>query len=71
MRLLEINDYFNADFINNPNNQDEISNLAFISNTLYNYEQMYYNKAIRGAFWFYILILRIMDLQMWILMVFN
>ena len=52
MRLLEINDYFNADFINNPNNQDEISNLAFISNTLYNYEQMYYNKAIRGAFWF-------------------
>ena len=52
MRLLEINDYFNADFINNPNNQDEISNLSFISNTLYNYEQMYYNKAIRGAFWF-------------------
>lgn len=52
-KLLNLTGYLDNKF-DNDNTQDkiELMNLAFISNTIYNYEDIIYKHDINGLFWF-------------------
>lgn len=52
LRLLTITDYLDEEFINNQENKHIVENLALLSNTLFNYEQVRNPKDLSGAFWF-------------------
>lgn len=52
LKLLTITDYLNEDFINNIDNKHHVENLAILSNTFFNYEQVRNPKNLSGAFWF-------------------
>ena len=52
-RLLRVTDaYFNEDYINDEKNKNLVENIALLSNTLYNYEQVRNPKDLAGLFWF-------------------
>ena len=52
LKLLTITDYLDEEFINNENNKNQVENIALLSNTLFNYEQVKNPKDLAGAFWF-------------------
>lgn len=52
LKLLTITDYLDEEFINNEENKNQVENLALLSNTLFNYEQVKNPKDLSGAFWF-------------------
>lgn len=52
LELLTITDYLDEEFINNDENKHQVENLALLSNTLFNYEQVRNPKDLSGAFWF-------------------
>lgn len=52
-RLLTITDaYFDEEYINNNENKNRVENIALLSNSLYNYEQVGNPYDLAGAFWF-------------------
>lgn len=51
-KLLKLTNYLNEDFINAPENEYKVKNLAILTKTLFNYEQIRNPKDLTGAFWF-------------------
>ena len=52
LELLTITDCWDEEFINSDENKHHVENLALLSNTLFNYEQVRNPKDLAGAFWF-------------------
>lgn len=52
LQLLTITDYLDEEFINSDENKHQVENIALLSNTLFNYEQVRNPKDLAGAFWF-------------------
>lgn len=50
--LTDVCNILTEDFINDPNNREELDNLAIISNTFQNYELIVNNKDLNGVFQF-------------------
>lgn len=52
LELLSITDYADEEFLKNDDNRSYVENIAILSNTLYNFEQIRNPKDFRGVFWF-------------------
>jgi len=52
IKILTITDYLDEEFINNGENKNAVENIALLSNTLFNYEQVRNPKDLSGVFWF-------------------
>lgn len=52
LKLLTITDYLDEEFINSNENKHQVENIAMLSNTLFNYEQVRNPKDLAGVFWF-------------------
>ena len=52
LKLLTITDYLDEEFINTEENKHQVENIALLSNTLFNYEQVRDPKDLSGVFWF-------------------
>ena len=52
LKLLTITDYLDEEFINSDENKYQVENIALLSNTFFNYEQVRNPKDLAGAFWF-------------------
>jgi|GEM_PF-3025165 len=50
--LTDVCNYLNNDLINDPDNREELENLAIVSNTFYNFEMIDDNKDLRGVYRF-------------------
>lgn len=50
--LTDLTGYLNFDFASNHDNISKLKNIAIISNTFKNYDEMMYSKDFKGAFWF-------------------
>ena len=52
LKILTITDYLDEEFINTEENKNQVENIAILSNTLFNYEQVRNPKDLAGVFWF-------------------
>jgi len=51
-KLLEITDFLNEDFVNNEENIEKIENIAILTRTMYNYENMISKRDFIGLYWY-------------------
>ena len=51
-KILNLNNYLTEEFIMNPQNEEEIKNIAMLTNTIYNYENMISKNNLNGLYWY-------------------
>ena len=52
LKILDITDYLDEEFVNDEENLNQVENIALLSDTFFNYEQVRNPKDLAGAFWF-------------------
>lgn len=52
LKVLDITDYLDEEFVNDDENLSKVENIALLSDTFFNYEQVRNPKDLAGVFWF-------------------
>lgn len=52
LKILDITDYLDEEFVNDEDNLNKVENIALLTDTFFNYEQVRNPKDLAGVFWF-------------------